>query len=146
MQGRHFLRLLVLLGLACATGDRDGSRSTTAEEPARILRQESRMQAKTAQQNLECCALKVTAGIECEIRRVPPAYPKEAHRNRMSGKVLVEYSIGEDGRVRDARVLKSKPPEIFDEAALRSANAWQFCPGEPEMGLQGMLHFSLERP
>lgn len=111
-----------------------------------MLRQESRMQARIGEQNLKCCAQIVAGGKECEIERLPPIYPIDALRKGVSGKVLVEYSIGEDGRVRDARVLKSKPMEFFEEAALRSVSAWQFCPGDPQMGCQAMLPFSTERP
>jgi protein TonB len=146
MRKRRFLHLPILLALACAGGDGPEVRTTTVENADWMLRQESRKQARVAEKNLECCARIAAGGDECKIRRLPPVYPKDALRKRMNGKVLVEYSIGEDGRVHDARVVKSAPPGVFEEAALRNVNAWQFCPGDPQTGRQAMLPFSTNRP
>lgn len=45
-------------------------------------------------------------------------YPQEAVRNGIQGRVMVEFIINKDGKVSDAKVVKSVAPEL-DEEALR---------------------------
>lgn len=45
-------------------------------------------------------------------------YPQEAIRNGIQGRVMVEFIINKDGKVSDAKVVKSVSPEL-DEEALR---------------------------
>lgn len=67
--------------------------------------------------------------------RVPPQYPRTAARAGVSGVVTVEVTVGPDGRVSDARIIKAEPRGYFEQAALRSARQSQFRPrivgGEP---------------
>ena len=59
--------------------------------------------------------------------------PQIALSARREGTVIVEAIIGEDGRVQQARVLRSVP--LLDEAALTAVRQWVFTPtrlnGEP---------------
>ena len=57
-----------------------------------------------------------------KVRHVPPIYPAIAQQARVEGIVIIEAIIGVDGRVRDARVLRSQP--LFDEAALAAVRQW----------------------
>lgn len=57
---------------------------------------------------------------------VAPAYPSIAQSARIEGEVQIEAVIGEDGRVRDARVLSGKP--ILTGAALDAVRQWVFTP------------------
>jgi protein TonB len=61
-----------------------------------------------------------------KIRHVPPVYPAVAQQARIEGVVVVEAIIGTDGRVKQARVLQSKP--FLDEAALAAVKQWIFTP------------------
>jgi protein TonB len=61
-----------------------------------------------------------------KIRHVPPVYPLAAQQARIQGVVVVEAIIGADGRVKEARVLQSKP--FLDEAALTAVRQWVFTP------------------
>ena len=45
-----------------------------------------------------------------------------------SGEVLVELSIGTDGSVTDARVLRATPARTFDREALNAVKRWKFEP------------------
>jgi len=77
----------------------------------------------------------------------PPAYPPEAYENGIEGWVRVEGTIGPDGRIVDAAVVDSSPPEIFDEAALSAFRAWRYCPpsdrsGQPER-IEHQLRFQM---
>jgi len=58
----------------------------------------------------------------------PPRYPPEALRAGTGGEVLVEITIGTDGSVTNARVVRSNPARVFDREALNAVRRWQFEP------------------
>ena len=57
---------------------------------------------------------------------VAPLYPAIAQQARVEGEVEIEAVIGEDGRVRDARVTRGKP--LLNDAALTAVRQWVFTP------------------
>jgi periplasmic protein TonB len=59
-------------------------------------------------------------------KHVPPVYPPIAQSARVSGMVIIEATIGADGRVKDAKVLRSIP--LLDQAALDAVKQWVFTP------------------
>ena len=59
-----------------------------------------------------------------KVRHVPPIYPAIAQQARVEGVVIIEAIVGVDGRVMEARVLRSKP--LLDEAALAAVRQWEF--------------------
>lgn len=59
-------------------------------------------------------------------RNVSPVYPPEAQAARVSGMVILEAVIGRDGRVTDAKVLRSVP--MLDQAAIDAVMQWEFTP------------------
>jgi protein TonB len=61
-----------------------------------------------------------------KIRHAPPVYPVIAQQARVGGVVIIEAIIGTDGRVTEARVLRSRP--FLDEAALQAVRQWTFTP------------------
>ena len=61
-----------------------------------------------------------------KIREVAPAYPAIAQAARVQGIVIIEATIGPDGQVVNARVLRSVP--LLDEAALEAVRQWQYMP------------------
>lgn len=61
-----------------------------------------------------------------KIRDVRPVYPQIAIAAKVEGTVIIEAVIGVDGRVKDARVLRSIP--LLDRAALDAVNQWLFSP------------------
>jgi protein TonB len=61
-----------------------------------------------------------------KIRDVAPIYPPIAQAARAQGVVIVEAVIGTDGRVQDARILRSAP--LLDEAALAAVRQWIYTP------------------
>jgi TonB family protein len=56
-----------------------------------------------------------------------PPYPDSARRSRTSGTVLVELTIGADGLVKSARVVRSLTEDL-DNAALAAVKVWRFEP------------------
>ena len=61
-----------------------------------------------------------------KIKHVNPVYPPIAQSARVQGVVIIEATIGPDGRVKDARVLRSIP--LLDQAALDAVRQWEFTP------------------
>ena len=59
-------------------------------------------------------------------RDVAPQYPSIAQSARVQGVVIIEATIGPDGLVQDARVLRSIP--LLDNAALDAVRQWEFSP------------------
>jgi periplasmic protein TonB len=68
-----------------------------------------------------------------KIKHVKPVYPVMAMSGRVGGNVLIEATIGVDGKVHNARVLQSIA--VLDQAALDAVRQWEFEPsridGEP---------------
>jgi periplasmic protein TonB len=59
-----------------------------------------------------------------KIKHVAPDYPALARAARREGIVILEAVIGEDGKVRSLRVLRSI--ELLDQAAIDAVRQWQF--------------------
>jgi protein TonB len=64
---------------------------------------------------------------------VKPIYPVIAQITHVQGIVIVEATIGPNGRVQDANVLRGHP--LLDAAARDAVRQWEFTPtllnGEP---------------
>ena len=61
-----------------------------------------------------------------QVYKANPIYPEEAKAARIQGVVILEAIIGADGRVADARILRSIP--ALDQAALDAVRQWQYTP------------------
>jgi protein TonB len=57
---------------------------------------------------------------------VKPVYPAIAQSARVQGVVIIEATIGVDGTVTEARILRSIP--LLDAAALDAVKQWKFTP------------------
>ena len=84
------------------------------------------------------------------IYRVPPQYPSQALRDRVEGWVIVEFTIGTRGEVKNARVVKANPQGVFDSAALAAVKRFRFkartLAGTPieVKGVQNRIRFRLK--
>ncbi len=61
-----------------------------------------------------------------KITHVGPEYPEIARAAGIQGVVIVEVLIGEDGAVREAKVLRPVP--MLDQAALDAVLQWKYTP------------------
>lgn len=71
------------------------------------------------------------ASRQTELRAIStpaPRFPPEALRAGQSGEVQVEFTVGTDGSVIDARVVRSNPPRVFDREAIAAVRRWRFQP------------------
>jgi periplasmic protein TonB len=71
-----------------------------------------------------------------------PTYPPDAYRSRQSGEVQVEFTVGTDGSVTSARVVRSNPRRVFDRAALDAVNRWRFQPVAEPITSRRTIEFS----
>lgn len=82
--------------------------------------------------------------------RIPPVYPSRALRSGIEGVVTVEFTIAVDGSVKNPKIVKAKPPKIFDKAVLKAITRWKFNPdminGKPvEKRARQDVKFKLQR-
>jgi protein TonB len=64
------------------------------------------------------------------IVRIEPQWPREALINGISGEVNLAFTVLEDGSVEpgSVKVVSSRPPRLFDSAAIRAVSRWKFKP------------------
>jgi protein TonB len=60
------------------------------------------------------------------VKNVNPVYPSIAQSARVQGVVIIEATIGVDGRVQDTKVLRSIP--LLDQAAVDAVRQWTYTP------------------
>ena len=61
-----------------------------------------------------------------KVKNVNPVYPAAAVSDKVQGQVVIEATIGADGKVQEAKVLRSIPQ--LDQAALDAVRQWEFTP------------------
>ena len=61
-----------------------------------------------------------------KIKDVAPIYPPIAQSARVEGVVILEATIGQNGRVVDVKVLRSIP--LLDGSAVQAVRQWEFTP------------------
>lgn len=103
---------------AFSAGDGDGSAAADEPDPPKAIRYE-------------------TDGPITEpraVRKVMPKYPEEARQARVTGVVVVDTEISEEGRVTHAKILRCTD-EAFAQPTLDALSQWRFEPatldGEP---------------
>ena len=62
-----------------------------------------------------------------KIKDAAPVYSAIARASRVEGVVIIEATIGPDGKVQDARVLRPVH-RLLDDAALDAVRQWEYTP------------------
>lgn len=62
------------------------------------------------------------------ISQPPPVFPASLLRSGAGGKVLVTFTVSDDGSVRDP-VVTNSPQRLLNPYALKAVGAWRFEPG-----------------
>lgn len=74
-----------------------------------------------------------------------PEYPAAARQFRLSGEVIVELTVGVDGKVENVAITKGFP--ILNDAVVRAVKKWSFSPylvdGHPRR-LKSTLSFNFQ--
>jgi protein TonB len=61
-----------------------------------------------------------------KIKDLKPVYPAGTLQGRTQGAVILDVTIGTDGRVQDAKVIRSVP--LLDAAAIEAVRQWEYTP------------------
>ena len=105
-----------------AATDAKSARETAEADEAR------KAKAATARREKLAKAIRVGGNVRPPIRNkeVAPVYPAIARAGRVQGDVVIEATIDDEGKVADARVVKSVP--LLDQAALDAVRQWEYQP------------------
>ena len=117
---------------------------------AEAARQETERQATAQREAAERQAAAARAAVPAaaqaqSLRAVStpaPRYPPEALRSGTSGEVLVEITVGTDGSVTNARVVRANPARVFDREALNAVRRWRFEPVDAPVTTRRTIGFS----
>ena len=112
---------------AKAAADKAAAEATTERE--RVAADEARKaKAAAARRERLAKAIRVGGQIRPPIRtkEVAPVYPAIAQSARVEGSVVIEATIDDEGKVAEARVVKSVP--LLDQAALDAVRQWEYQP------------------
>lgn len=62
------------------------------------------------------------------VRAPAPDYPESALAQRITGSVILEYTVDTRGETRDIHVVEASPPGVFDQAAMNAVKHWRYAP------------------
>jgi TonB family protein len=112
---------------AMAAADKAAADAASARKRAETAAAAERAAAE-ARAKVKKEALKVGGSVRqpVKIKDVAPVYPAIARSNKIGGTVVIEATIGADGKVIDAQVIKSVP--VLDQAALDAVRQWVYTP------------------
>ncbi len=79
-----------------------------------------------------------------KILRKEPTFPSQAAKNGVSGYVKLTFLIDKQGKVKATDVVESNPVGVFDKAALKAIEMWQY-PKQPKARVASVqLDFRLD--
>ena len=65
-----------------------------------------------------------------QTRRTSPRYPKRAQQFNITGWVNVYFTVTPSGETANVEVVSAEPEKVFDRAAVKAVENWQFEPVE----------------
>lgn len=112
---------------AKAAGDKAAAEAIAGKEQAEAVAAKEQADA-AARAKVKAAAVRVGGKIRApiKIQDVKPVYPAMAQSAHVAGAVIIEATIGPDGKVIDAKVLRSIP--LLDQAALDAVRQWVYTP------------------
>jgi TonB family protein len=116
-----------LAAAAKAAGDKASAEAIAGKERADAVAIKEKADAE-AREKAKAAAVRVGGKIKppVKIKDVKPVYPAMAKSAGVAGAVIIEATIGPDGKVIDAKVLRSVP--LLDQAALDAVRQWEYKP------------------
>ena len=116
-----------LAAAAKAAGDTAATDAAAARMKAEAVAAKVKADAE-ARAKAKASAIRVGGKVKppTKIKDVRPVYPPLALSARVSGVVIIEATIGPDGKVIDTKVLRSVP--MLDQAALDAVQQWGYSP------------------
>jgi TonB family protein len=124
---KSYDRTRELAAAAKAAGDKAAAEALAVKEKAEALAAKEKADA-AARAKAKAAAVRVGGKIEAPIKMndVQPIYPAIAQSAHVAGAVTIEATIGTDGKVIDAKVVRSIP--LLDQAALDAVRQWEYRP------------------
>jgi TonB family protein len=112
---------------AKAAGDKAEADAVAVKEKAETVAAKEKADA-AARAKARIAPLHIGGKIHApkKIKDVKPVYPAIAQSARVAGPVTIEATIGPDGKVIDAKVVRSIP--LLDQAALDAVRQWEYTP------------------
>ena len=113
---------------AKAAGDKAAADAVAGKEKAEALAIKEKADADAARATARAAAVRVGGRImePKKLKDVAPVYPPIAQSAGVTGVVTIEATIGADGKVVDAVVVRSIP--LLDQAALDAVRQWEYIP------------------
>jgi TonB family protein len=124
---KSYDRAKALAIAAKEAGDKAAADAVAAKEKADAVAAKAVADAE-ARAKAKAAAVRVGGKIEPPIKMndVKPVYPAIAQNAGVTGVVIIEATVGADGKVIDAKVLRSIP--MLDQAALDAVRQWEYKP------------------
>jgi TonB family protein len=128
---KSYDRTRELAAAAKAAGDKAAAdvaaeREAAATKAAAKARADAAAAAARAKAKAEAVRVGPQIKTPTKIKDVRPVYPAIAQAAKVQGVVVIEATIGDDGKVVDTRVVKSVP--LLDQAALDAVRQWEYTP------------------
>ena len=113
---------------AKAAGDKAAADAVAGKERADAASAKKKADAAAARGRAQLAPVRIGGQIKApkKIKDVKPVYPAIAQSARVAGAVTIEATIGPDGKVIDAKVVRSIP--LLDQAALDAVRQWEYTP------------------
>jgi TonB family protein len=117
------------LAVAAKTaGDKASADAVAGKEKADAIAAKAKADAVMARAKAKMAPVRVGGQIKppTKIKDVKPVYPAIAQSSRVTGTVVIAATIGPDGKIEDAQVVRSIP--LLDQAALDAVRQWEYTP------------------
>jgi TonB family protein len=113
---------------AKAAGDKAAADAVAGKEKADAVAAKEKAAAAARAKAKMVAPLRIGGQIKApvKIKDVKPVYPAIARSAGVAGAVTIEATIGPDGKVIDAKVVRSTP--LLDQAALDAVRQWEYTP------------------
>jgi TonB family protein len=70
----------------------------------------------------------VPAGDLTLTKSVKPVYPDKANLKKIEGWVELDFTVAENGEVKDIAVHATNPPGVFEASAIKALSQWRYKP------------------
>ena len=117
-----------LAAAAKTAGDKAAAEAAAAKEKADAAAAKAKADAAARRARAIAAPVRVGGQIKppTKVKDVTPVYPAIARSARVAGAVVIAATIDEEGKVIDAKVVRSIP--LLDQAALDAVQQWVYMP------------------
>jgi TonB family protein len=124
---KSYAKAQELAAAAKAAGDKAAADAVAGREKAEAAAAKEKAEAESRAKS-KVAPVRVGGKIKAptKTKDVTPVYPAAAKSAKIAGTVIIEATIGVDGKVIGAKVVRSVP--MFDQAALDAVKQWEYSP------------------